>query len=166
MRLRDSNLPRVCSLGGHSLRRVDWVSASFLYNLNLDFSAHIKLPYNKASTRTYTIFKGLSRCGEKVLIKAYKTYIRPVMECSSSMFYPLKRRDVRLLEKAQNKFTTKVMLRLKKPGFCRIPGFQHRNSRFQLHTLQLGRKLSDVCAVFRILLELLKVEDSKFWKNF
>ena len=65
----------------------------------------------KALFRTYNIFKALKTKDPKVLIKAYKTYVRSVVENGTTVFNPYKRKDIEFLKSVQNNFTRKLVMR-------------------------------------------------------
>ncbi|VDO37555.1 unnamed protein product [Heligmosomoides polygyrus] len=52
----------------------------FKYDNKLDFSDHLKMICSKAHGVTYRIFKGPSTTNKEVLLKAYKTFVRPNVE--------------------------------------------------------------------------------------
>lgn len=80
MRIGTSNFPSNYNLGLHDLDEVSFVrDLGFHYNNKLDFSAHYRSLYSKATARTYQIFKGLSTNDKDVLLKVFKSYIRPIM---------------------------------------------------------------------------------------
>lgn len=65
----------------------------------------------RAYARTYKIFKGFTTKNKDVLLKVFKTYVRSVLECGTTVFFPWKKRDIEAFEQIQNNFTRKLMIR-------------------------------------------------------
>lgn len=55
------------------------------------------------------------------LTMAYTTYIRPIIESGSIVFNPYKKKDINVLEKMQNNFTRKLLVRVGGFHYSRIP---------------------------------------------
>lgn len=130
----------------------------FLYNDKLDFSEHYKEISRKAITRTFHIFKGLSTNNRNVLMLAYTTYIRPIVESGTTVFNPHKKKDIILLERVQNNFTRKLLIRVGGFFYSRIPRASIRNKYFNVFSLSSRRDLFDVCMVHKIILGEVKLD--------
>lgn len=164
MRIGGSTLPRAYKLREHCLNEVSAVrDLGFHYNNKLSFSDHYEAIVRKATFRTYQIFKGLTVKDEKVLIKAYKTYVRPIVESGASIFCPWKKKDVDLLEKVQDNYTRKLCIRTGEAVFSDVPHPSSRNQKFKLHSLKSRRKVYDVCMVFKLLTGIARVDESRFF---
>ena len=79
-----------------------------------------------------------------ILLRAFKTYIRPLLEYGTVIFCPHKRKVSDKLEKVQNSFTRKLFIR--KVGFFydKIPSFEERNMNLGLHSLSWRRRKFDL----------------------
>lgn len=124
----------------------------FHYSDSLDFSEHIRIQCRQAIMRTYHIFKGLSSKNKAVLLRAYKTYVRPIVESSTTVFNPCWKRDIYCIERVQNNFTRKLMVRTGDFRYERMPNALGRNRCLELPSLASRRKVIDVCMVHKILL--------------
>lgn len=165
MRMGKSDYDANYSIKNHSLTPVSRVKdLGFHYDNKLDFSEHYKMIYNKASSRTFLIFKALSIVDQEMLLRAYKSYIRPIVEYGSPVFSPSKSKDIALLEKVQDNFTRKLFFRIACSRSIRAPRPVARNSEYKLHSLVSRRKLTDVCVVFKLLTGLIDVDASKFYR--
>lgn len=122
----------------------------FLYNDKLDFGQHFKAISRRAVNRTFQIFKGLSTKNKKALTMAYTTYIRPIVESGSIVFNPYKKKDIIVLEKVQNNFTRKLLIRVGGFHYSRIPRSTIRNKYLNIPSLSTRRDVFDLCMVHKI----------------
>ncbi|EYC22254.1 hypothetical protein Y032_0017g3243 [Ancylostoma ceylanicum] len=76
-------------LAGQSLKGVTEVrDLGFLMNDKLKFTSHCRMIASKAHLQTYRIFKALKTKNPQILTKASKTYVRPTVECGTTVFSP------------------------------------------------------------------------------
>lgn len=142
MRIGVSSAPTEYKVGGYNIERVQAVKdLGFHYNHKLDFPDHYRVIHRKAQARIYQIFRGLSTRSKKVLLQAYKTYVRPIVECSSTVFSPSKKKDIEFLEKIQKNFTRKAVIRSGSFLYSRVPRSNIRNKYLSLNTLESRRRL-------------------------
>lgn len=123
----------------------------FHYDAKLDFSEHVSNCCRRAQHRTYQIFKGLTTRNKAVLIRAYKSYVRPLVESSTTVFSPSRKNLINALEKVQNNFTRKVLIRTGGFLYSRVPKATIRNKYLGLHSLTSRRKIFDICMVYKLL---------------
>ena len=125
----------------------------FHYDQKLDFSLHYTKMCAKAHMRTFQIFKALSTTDQTLLIKAYKIYVRPLVESGSTVFSPCKKKDIAKIEKVQNSFTRTIFIRNGSFSYPGIPRAIIRNRYFDIPSLESRRRFFDVCMVYKILHE-------------
>lgn len=123
----------------------------FHYNSDLDFSEHIRARCKIATVRTFHIFKGLCTKNKSILLRVYKSYVRPIVESSVTVFNPSKKKDIYCIERVQNNFTRKLLARSGAYSYDRIPNAVVRNKLLELPSLVSRRKLFDVCMVHKLL---------------
>ncbi|KAF8385771.1 hypothetical protein PRIPAC_74913, partial [Pristionchus pacificus] len=114
----------------------------------LSFKDHFDIVTQKAATRANIIFRGLTRNDAKVMVNAYTSYVRPMVEFWPSVAFPVHEKEAGKLEKLQNKERNE-MLNLKSLTYRRkINDFKHayellfgnsRLSRNQAHFLTLSK---------------------------
>ncbi|XGW32188.1 hypothetical protein V3C99_010399 [Haemonchus contortus] len=152
MQLRSCTSPtRTYIVGGVPLSAVQSVrDLGFYYNDRLDFTEHIKTRIRLANLRTFQIFKGLSLANKGALLCAYKSYVRPLVESSTTVFNSKKRKHVYALEKVQNNFNRKLLIRLGGFLYSRIPKAAIRNQYLGLTSLETRRRVFDLCMVHRL----------------
>lgn len=76
---------------GDRLRKVvEERDLRYLLSEKLDFTSHYRMLVNKANRRMHNLFKFLRNKNVKVLLKAYKTYVRPTTYASRMILIFLK----------------------------------------------------------------------------
>ena len=92
---------------------------------DLKFISHIHSIIDKANLRSSLVFRSFLSHNSSNLLRAYKTYIRPLLEYASSTWSPSLITQIMALEMVQKKFTK------------RIPNISHLNYNDRLHSLKL-----------------------------
>jgi hypothetical protein len=92
------------------------------------------------------IFRCLKTRDATCLIRAYKSYILPVLEYNSSVWSPFLIKDIDCVESVQRYFTRRVF---KRCGFPDSP-FIERLARLQLPLLELRRIHKDLIMCYKI----------------
>ena len=92
---------------------------------DLKFISHIHSIIDKANIRSSLVFRSFLSHNSSNLLRAYKTYIRPLLEYASSTWSPSLITQIMALEMVQKKFTK------------RIPNISHLNYNDRLHSLKL-----------------------------
>jgi hypothetical protein len=77
------------------------------------FTQHIKTIVTSAHLRLSQIYKIFRSNNPKLLLKAYKAYVRPILEYCSPVWSPFYLKDIALIERVQKRFTRKIMRKLK-----------------------------------------------------
>lgn len=104
----------------------------FIVSEDLSFDSHCEYIATKATRLIYNIFRALSTRKHEVLLQAYKTYVRPVLEYGTVVFCPFKKKSISKLESVQNSFTRKLMIRSLGFSYDLIPDGATRNINFGL----------------------------------
>lgn len=142
------NNPRnVYYLGTHQLK-----SASSMRDLgviisdSLHFHEHSMDIAAKAYKRINLLFRVFSIREPKVLVRAYITYVRPILEYCSSVWSPYHLQDITALEKVQRYFTRRLFY------LCNFPqsDYEHRLLCLNLDSLEIRRLRFDLCLCFQI----------------
>ena len=79
-----------------------------LVDSHLTFSCHINAITQKANQRCYLILKSFQSRDRNLLIKAFITYVRPLLETNSQVWSPHLLKDIRRIEAVQRRFTKKL----------------------------------------------------------
>lgn len=105
----------------------------------------------KANYRIYNLFRVLKSNIPEVYIRAYKTYVRPIVESGTTVFNPTRKKDIDLLESIQNSFTRKLMMRCFPVSYDMVPNGPQRSELFGLPSLVSRRRRADLIMMFKIL---------------
>jgi len=100
-------------------------------------------------------FRCFVSCNVNLLVRAFTTYVRPILEYNSIIWSPYIRGDIECIEKVQRRFTK------------RLPGLKHlaygqRLKRVNLPSLELRWLHSDLVMCYKILFGLVKLTYSDF----
>ena len=140
------------------------VDLGFLIKGDLSFDDHCKAIALRATRLTYNIFRALSTNNPIVLIKAFKTYVRPILEYGTVVFNPYKAKNILALEKVQNSFTRKVLIRSIGFSYNRILNSKERNLNFSLESLAVRRRKFDLIMVYKMLFGQSALDNKAFFK--
>lgn len=152
LRIGPSRLECSYVLDGSLIDKVDSVQdLGFLVNENLTFDKHCEMIALKASRLVYNLFRALTTKDSRILVRAFKTYVRPLLEYGTAVFNPHKRKLVKKIESVQNSFTRKVMIRSLGFSYDQIPSSKDRNIILGLETLEYRRKKNDLILFHKIL---------------
>uniref|UniRef100_A0A8R1USY3 Endo/exonuclease/phosphatase domain-containing protein n=1 Tax=Pristionchus pacificus TaxID=54126 RepID=A0A8R1USY3_PRIPA len=97
----------------------------------------------KAATRANIIFRGLTTNNAKVMVNAYTTYVRPMVEFRPSVAFPVHEKEAGKLEKLQNKVTRLISYKCFGYNFENRPRPEERNEMLNLKSLTYRRKIND-----------------------
>lgn len=122
----------------------------FLVTKNLDFDKHCEAIAIKGNMMVSKLFRALSTKKPEALICAYKSYVRPLLEYGTPVFSPYKRASIEKLEKVQNNFTRKLMIRMLGFLYDQIPSSSERNVNLGLEKLSTRRKANDIILFHKI----------------
>lgn len=114
---------------------------------------HISKIVRKASTRCYLIRKCFLSRDTETLVKAFKTYVRPLLEYNSPIWSPYLLNDIDLLEKVQRHFTKYLR------GLYNTP-YHERLHVLNLESLEIRRLRSDIVTAYKIIFGLTIINSS------
>ena len=98
----------------------------------LKFNLHINTIVHRANQRSAQIFRSFLSRNPATLVRAFKVYIRPILEYASTAWSPSYIYLINLLESVQRSFTKRI------PG-CSHLSYPERLSLLNLHTLEQRR---------------------------
>lgn len=118
-------------------------------NISSDFkfSKHCAKIVAKAQSRAYLLKKCFHSNNPLLLTKAFKIYIRPMLEADTQVWSPHLLKDIKLVEKVQRQFTKAIC------GRCNISytDYKDRLSKLSLESLELRRVKFDLYMVYKII---------------
>ena len=136
------------SLGNHKIMPTNTVcDLGVNFHSNLKPSQHCAVIAARANTRAKLILKCFLSHNRANYIRAFKCYVRPILEYCSVVWNPWLLQDINLLERVQRNFTRKVCI------LCRLPilSYEDRLLLFGLERLELRRLHADIVQLFKII---------------
>ena len=128
------------------------------FNCKLKFDEYINKIVFKAFQLVNLIFRSfVSRC-PKILCRAFKTYIRPILEYCTPVWSPYLLCDINIIESVQKYFTRRLF-----PGKQFTYG--ERLSLTNLATLESRRIRFDLIMYYKIINNLVDLDSSKFFNS-
>ena len=112
---------------------------------NLKWAAHVNQVYKNACYSSYHIIRFSKTRNIWVLMKLYKTYVRPKVEYATPVWSPSLKGDIRKIEKIQKDFTRYACRR------CNVPfaNYSDRLHKLNLQSLELRRKINDLLFLYK-----------------
>ena len=123
----------------------------------LTFSEHISVISRAALTRAKLILKTFTSGNKELLIRAYITYVRPLLEYCSPVWSPHHQNLINKLEHVQRYFSKRI------PGLWKT-SYTDRLRILGLKTLEFRRVCSDLSLCYRIVYGLTDTSLSKFFR--
>jgi len=111
---------------------------------NLSFSEHIAKITRKAHQRANLIHRCFISKNINLLVRAFKTYVRPLLEYNSPVWSPPLKKDIILVESVQRRFTKRI------PGLATMT-YHSRLKLLNLESLEVRRLRSDLAFAYKIL---------------
>jgi hypothetical protein len=124
-----------------------------LFTKNLNFTNHITSIIGKAKQRLFLIHKSFITCDPAALIKAFKVYVRPLLEYCSQVWSPHHITEISRIESVQRVFTKKLA------GYEGL-SYGERLIKASLPTLELRRLRADLVLCYKILNGVVKISSS------
>jgi hypothetical protein len=135
--LGQNNMHYKYTINGSDLSILNTIDdLGFTINNKLDFSDHLKKIVKRAYFKVFQLFRVVKTKDPKIWSRAFKAYVRPVLEYGTELWNPTKLIDIIYIEKIQRFFTRKAY---KKCGFQYEP-YEIRLKKFALQTLEIRRK--------------------------
>ena len=124
---------------------------------SLKFSNHIVHLAAKGHRVANLILKCFRSRDEVSLVRAFVTYVRPILEYGSVTWNPMLTKNIELIERVQRRFTKRVV-KLKSLTYCQ------RLSRLNLESLELRRIRCDLIYTYKLLFGLTDLEPTEFFQ--
>ena len=154
------NLPMSsCLMNAKSIPHVDKViDLGVTMDRNLKFSDHVSKICCKSNSRANLILKCFYSKDTSSLLSAYKTYVRPIVECNSVVWNPFLIKDINTLEAVQRHFTKRI------PEMKHLTYYQ-RLSKLKLESLELRRLRTDLLFAYKLVFGMLHMNVADFFYN-
>ena len=145
------------TLNGHAIKYLNSTrDLGIEVDSSLKFSSHVDNVVTKAYQRLGILFRGFSTRNSDFLLRAYKTYIRPILEYCSSIWSPYLIKDIEQLERVQRFFTRRV-------SSLKFHSYSERLKILKLESLELRRLKADLTMYYKILNGLVDLDAAMFF---
>ena len=127
-----------------------------LTDSQLKLDLHINSMVAKAHARACLIFRCFVSKDRDSLIKAFITYVRPLVEYVSCVWSPRSVGIIRKIEEVQKRFTKRL------PGL-KVLDYHERLAFLGLESLELRRLKADLCMTYKIMFILVNLNVDNFF---
>ena len=136
------------SIEGSKVSSVSMIKDLGIYiSQDLKWTNHVNHVFKTASLCSYQILKSVKSKNIWVLIKLFKTYVRPKIEYSTSVWSPNLRGDIKKIENVQKRFTKQACNRSNIP----FTSYQDRLFKLNLKSLEYRRIYFDLLLIYKII---------------
>ena len=147
-------------IDGQILDKVEMIKdLGFYVTNNVKFSTHCSIISGKAMKVAAMIFRVFRTKNVKTLIRAYKVYVRPIVETGTQVWNPYLIQDIEQVEKVQRYYTRRVFSRC---NLEPIP-YTERLQILDLETLESRRVKADLHFVFKLYRNLVDINFNDFF---
>jgi hypothetical protein len=126
---------------------------------DLKFSTHCDAIASKAFSRANLILKAFSSNNQNILVTAFITYVRPILEYNSCTWNPYLLKDIEKIEAVQRFITRKICMRCK---IC-YDSYTDRLRILNLQSLEFRRLKADIVMTYKIIHGLVDLDKNKFF---
>ena len=152
---RSISLP-VYTLAGIQLSIVNEMrDLGVVIDAKLNFNSHISNIVHKAHVRARLILRSFASRDPTVLLRAFSTYVRPLLEYCSSVWNPLTLGNIRKLESVQRQFTKRFN------GLTSM-SYSDRLGHLSIESLQLRRLRHDLIILYKLIHGCFDISASDF----
>ena len=149
------------SIGSTQVREVASVKDLGITISNcLKWDEHINHIKSKAFQRCHHIFKAFHTNNIWTLVKAYKSFVRPILEYGSVVWSPYLKEDIVSVESAQRFFTKKIFLRANLP----FTSYEDRLFKLDMQSLETRRIKADILMTYKMIHGIINLPFNDFFK--
>ncbi len=149
------------TINGISLDNVStFRDLGIMVSSDLKQSVHCRTISAKAMRVTGLIFRAFGTKKFETLLRAYVTYVRPIVESCTPVWSPHLKKDILCIERVQRYFTRRLYSR------CGLlaSSYQNRCKYLGLQSLELRRLRFDTTMCFKILSGFVNVDSAQFFR--
>ena len=155
-----TNLNHDFQIDNHSLKDAVTVKdLGIIISKDLRWRPHINMIKYKAFQRIHHVLKSFQTKNIWTLMKAYKSYIRPIAEYGSPIWSPYLIQDIEAVERIQRYFTKKACSRAN----VVFNSYKDRLYKLNLRSLQYRRCESDLIMTYKIVHNLVDLPIARFF---
>ena len=128
-----------------------------IIDYELKFTAHVNKISTRAMTRANLIHKCFLSKNRSSLLRAFKSFVRPVLEYNSPVWSPRLVKDIKRIESVQRRFTKRI------PGLENIKYYE-RLKVLDLESLESRRIKADLILTYKILFGHIQLDVDRYFK--
>ena len=125
-------------------------------NCHLQFTEHVNCIVGKAHSRAYLIRKCFISRNPPLLMRAFNTYVRPLLENASPVWSPQYNYLIDKIESVQRRFTKRL------PGYSALD-YPARLTSLEQCSLEKRRIVHDLVLMYKFVFSLVDVQTSNFF---
>jgi hypothetical protein len=146
-------------LEGEQIQKVDSVrDLGITLRNDLTWKTHICNIVQKAFYTAHKILYSFSTNNLRTLLRAYKVFVRPLLEHNSVIWSPYFIGDIKKIESIQKFFTKKLFQR------CGLTSYNYEQLQYlNLKSLETRRQIFDLVMVYKILFNYIDIDASKLF---
>jgi len=153
MEIDDANY----KIGDYSLPQVDNImDLGVTVDKTLKFTVHVNKITVKAHARCSLIHRCFLSRDRDTLLKAYATYVLPLLEYASCVWSPRLLQDIRAVESVQRRFTKRLR------GMRNL-SYEERLVALHLESLESRRLRADLVMTYKMIFRLVDIDASVFF---
>lgn len=133
-----------------------------LMDSSLSFKEHISIIVRNAYFRSYQLLRTIHSSDPKIWAIAFTTYVRPILEYSSEIWNPRLNNLKEKIEKVQRFYSRRALYKCKQYDINSPKPYHERLKILNLDTLELRRKITDLCMIFKIINGLVHLDKNSF----
>ena len=126
---------------------------------DLSVSQHCHNISVRALQRVGMLFRAMNTKDWRMLVKAYKVFVRPVLESNTVVFSPHLKKDIECIERVQRHFTRRLFFRC----FHQHPPYNERCEKLDLESLESRRVKFDLVMCYNIMHNLVDLKKEEFF---
>ncbi len=165
LHLGHNNPNLIYKLHGQDVAASDSVKdLGVIFSSSFASTEHCKSIARKGFQRVNLIFRCFLSKDINCLLRAYITYVRPILEYASVVWSPYFVKDILLIERVQRRYTKRLLFytSLKEPERSNM-SYENRLAYFELQSLQTRRLIADVVFCHKIVHNLVDVNFDDFF---
>ena len=152
-----NNAQRAYQINGTALSNaLDAADLGVKVDSKLRFQKHVSAITSKAHQRAALILRCFKSRDPNLLFRAFCVYVRPILEYCSSVWNPVYKCDIFMLEAVQRRFTKKL-------SGCHSLSYSNRLLKLGAESLQLRRLKADLVLMYRSLFGLVNIDTTNLF---
>ena len=126
---------------------------------DLKWTQHVQSIYNSAAVKSYQVLKCFKTRNIGILLRLFKTYVRPKLEYNTPVWSPYLMKNVNKIESVQRVFTKRACNRCG----IKFSSYEDRLSILNLNSLEKRRVINDLLLLYKMINNLSDLKFSDYF---